>query len=53
MNYIIKIIKTDYDEVEETIYEDEIGDYDGEAEEMCEDEIIAKLLEDATQKLSN
>lgn len=53
MNYIIKIIKTDYDTVEENLYEAEIDDEDEEHILTSEDDIIAELLEEAVKKYSN
>ena len=53
MNYIIKIIKTDYDTVEEIIHEDEIDDEDEAFKDKCEDEVVAQLLEDAVKAFSN
>ena len=53
MNYIIKIIKTDYDKVEEIVYDDEIDDEDEAFKDKCEDEVVAQLLEDAVKAFSN
>lgn len=52
MNYIIKIIKTNYDDVEEDVYQNEAEIDDEDIDDGDEEEVIKELLKEASQKFS-
>lgn len=53
MDYIIKIIKTDHNKVEEVLYDDVVSDDEEKFKNASEDEIVAELLENSVRVFSN